>query len=41
MINCEVITKVDIGSGHRLVRIIFRINKGLARLKTIKRQKSF
>ena len=37
--NCEVITKADIGSSHRLVRVTLRINKGLARLKTIKDKK--
>ena len=34
--NCEAITKADIGSDHRLVRMILRINKKLARLKSIK-----
>ena len=34
--NHEVITKADIGSDHRLVRMTLRINKRLARLKTIK-----
>ena len=37
-INCEVITKVDIGSDHRFVRMTLRINKRLARLKTKKKQ---
>ena len=37
--NCEVITKVDIGSDHRMVRARISINKKLARLKTIKRTK--
>ena len=41
MTNCEVITKADIGSDHRLVRMTLRINKRLARLKTIKKQKPF
>ena len=36
MTNCEVIPKADIGSDHRLVRMTFRINKRLARLKAIK-----
>ena len=36
--NCEVITKADIGSDHRLVRMALRINKRLARLKTIKKK---
>ena len=39
--NCEVITKAYIGSDHRLVRMTLRINKRLARLKTIKKQKPF
>ena len=39
--NCEVITKADIGSDHRLVRMTLGINKNLARLKTMKKQKSF
>ena len=34
--NCEVITKADIGSDQRLVRMTLRINKRLARLKTVK-----
>ena len=38
MTNCEVITKTDIGSDHRKT---LRINKRLARLKTIKKQKPF
>ena len=38
--NCEVITKADIGSDYRLVRMTLRINLRLARLKTIKKQKS-
>ena len=36
MTNCEVITKADIGTDHRLVRMTLRINKRLARLKIIK-----
>ena len=39
--NCEVITKADIGSDHRSVRMTLRINKRLARLKTIKKPKTF
>ena len=39
--NCEVITKADIGSDHRLVRMTMRINKRLARQKTIKKQIPF
>ena len=39
--NYEVITKADIGSDHRVVRMTLRINKWLTRLKTIKRQKPF
>ena len=41
MTNCEVITKADIGSDHRLERMTLRINKRLARLKTIRKQNSF
>ena len=37
--NCEVITKVDIGSDHRMVRTKISISKKLARLKTIRRTK--
>ena len=33
MTNCEVITKADIGSDHRLVRMTLRINKRLTRHK--------
>ena len=36
-----MITKADIGSDHRLVRMTLRINKRLARLKTITKQKPF
>ena len=36
MTICEVITKADTGSDYRLVRMTLRINKRLARLKTIK-----
>ena len=39
--NCQVITKADIGSDHRLGRMTLRINKRLARLKTTKEQKPF
>ena len=39
--NCEVITKADIGSDHRLVRMTLSINKRLARLQTIKKQNRF
>ena len=35
VINCEVITKADIGSDHTLVRMPLRINKRLTILKTI------
>ena len=38
--NCEVITKADIGSDNRLVRMTFRINKGLARLKNKNKKKA-
>ena len=41
MTNCEGITKADIGSDHRLVRMTLRINKRLARLKTIEKQNPF
>ena len=37
--NCEVITKVDIGSDHRMVRARVEIDKKLMRLKRIQRQK--
>ena len=37
--NCEVITKVDIGSDPRMVRAIEEINKKLMRLKKIQKQK--
>ena len=37
--NCEVITKADKGSDHRLIRMTLRINKRLARLKTKKTNK--
>ena len=36
MTDCGVITKVDIGSDHRLVRTTMRMSKRLARLKTTK-----
>ena len=39
--NSAVITKFDIGSDHRLARMTLRINKRLARLKTIKKRKHF
>ena len=39
MRNCEVITKVDIGSDHRMVRARVKIDKKLMRLKTIQKQK--
>ena len=41
MTNCKVITKADIGSDHRLIRMTLRISKRIARLKTIKKQKPF
>ena len=37
--NCGVITKVDIGSDHRMVRARVEIDKKLMRLKRIQRQK--
>ena len=36
MTNCEIIAKANIETDHRLVRMTLRINKRLARLKTIK-----
>ena len=41
VINCEVITKAETGRDQRLVRMTLRINKRLARLKTIKQPKTF
>ena len=38
--NCEVITKVDIASDHRMVRATIQINNKLARLKFIKNKKT-
>ena len=37
--NCEVITKVDIGGDHRMVRARVEIDKKLMRLKRIQKQK--
>ena len=37
--NCEVITKIDIGSDHRMVRARVEIDKKLTRLKRIQKQK--
>ncbi|XP_072033057.1 craniofacial development protein 2-like [Amphiura filiformis] len=37
--NCEVITNVDIGSDHRMIRAKILLNKKLARLKFIKNAK--
>ncbi|XP_072027808.1 craniofacial development protein 2-like [Amphiura filiformis] len=37
--DCGVITKVDIGSVHRMVRAKFQISKRLARLKFIRNEK--
>ena len=39
--NCEVITKVDIGSDHRMVRARVEIDKKLMRLKRIRKQKPY
>ena len=39
--NCEVITKVDIGSDHRIVRARVEIDKKLMRLKRIQKQKPY
>ena len=39
--NSEVITKTDIGSDHRLVRVTLRINKRLASLTSIKKSTPF
>ena len=38
MRNCEVITKADIGSDHRMVKAKLEIDKQLMRLKTIQKQ---
>ena len=37
--NCEVITKVDIGSDHQVVRARVEMDKKLMRLKKIQKQK--
>ena len=37
--NCEVVTKVDIGSDHQMVRARVEIEKKLMRLKKIQKQK--
>ena len=37
--NCEMITKVEVGRDHRLVRNTLRMNTRLARLRTIKIKK--
>ncbi|GFS20103.1 mRNA cap guanine-N7 methyltransferase-like [Elysia marginata] len=37
--NTEIITKVDIGSDHRMVRSTVSVNKKLTRLKRIKKRK--
>ena len=37
--DCELITKVDVGSDHRMVRAKLKINKKLIRLQHIKQQK--
>ena len=39
MTVCEVTTKDNTGSDHILVRMTLSMNKRLARLKTIKKQK--
>ena len=39
--NCEVITKFDIGSDHRMVRARAEIDKKLMRLKRIQKQKPY
>ena len=39
--NCEVITKVDIGSDHRMIRASVEIDKKLMRLKRIQKQKPY
>ena len=41
MRNCEVITKVDIGSNHRMVRARVEIDIKLTRLKRIQKQKPY
>ena len=37
--NCEVVTKVGMGSAHRMVRARVEIDKKLMRLKQVHRQK--
>ena len=39
--NCEVLTKVDIGSDHRMVRARVEIDKKLLSLKRIQKQKPY
>ena len=39
--NCEVITKVDIGSDHRMVRARVEIDRKLMRLKRTQKQKPY
>ena len=41
MQNCEVITKVDIGRDHHMVRARVEIDKKLMRLKRIQKQKPY
>ena len=38
--NCEVLTKVDTGSDHRMVRARIEINKKIIKLKKIQKQKT-
>ena len=39
--NGQLLKKADIVSDHRLVRMALRMSRRLARLKTMKKQKSF
>ena len=39
--NFEVISKVDIGSDHRMVRVRVEIDKKLMRLKRIQKQNPY
>ena len=38
--NCEVITKVDVGSDHRMVRARVEINKNINETKEISKNKT-
>ena len=41
MRNCEVITKVDVGSNHRMVRARVEIDKKLISLNRIQKQQPY